>query len=390
MIRSQYIEKIEAAFKVHPIVAILGPRQCGKTTLARFIFEQWGSGDFNDYFDLEDELALSRLDEPLLAFQNLKGLIVIDEVQKRPDLFRHLRVLVDKPNCEQQYLILGSASRELIKQSSETLAGRIEYIELTPFYLGETQTPERLWLRGGFPRSYLAQTDAESQDWRKAYVRTFLEQDIPNLGISIAPNNIRRFWMMLSHYHGQVANYNEIGRSLLLNSKTVRGYSDLLVSTFMIRQLQPWYENISKRQVKSHKIYIRDSGILHTLLQMTSEEVLRRSPYLGASWEGFALEQIIQIFQFDPQDCYFWATHADAELDLLVLYQGRKIGFEFKYSYQVKVTKSMRIAMHDLNLDQLIIVNPSDLIFPLGENIQVLGLNAPLEKWATSILDGVS
>jgi predicted AAA+ superfamily ATPase len=388
MNRTNYLQQIEQAFQVHPIVAILGPRQCGKTTVAR-LFAQYNAGlPETNYFDLEDPESLTRLLDPKLALSDLEGLIVIDEIQKKPELFQILRVLVDKPNLKQRYLILGSASRELIRQSSESLAGRIQYIELTPFNLteismenGNFENLDQLWLRGGFPKSYLANSNAESYNWRRSYVQTFLEQDIPNLGFKIEPNNIRRFWMMLTHYHGNICNYNELGQSLSLNHKTVRSYSDILAGTFMIRQLQPWHENIGKRQVKSHKIYFRDSGIFHSLLQIADKTSLKLHPKLGASWEGFALEEIIRYLQVDAADCYFWATHSNAELDLLVFTAGKRLGFEFKYTYELKITKSMHIAMADLRLDRLIIVNPSDRIFPLGENIYVLGLQSPLHEW---------
>ncbi len=381
MQRPGYIEYIEQAFNVHPVIALLGPRQCGKTTLARDYLKQIpGTFQESNYFDLEKNSDLARLHNPQLAFEHLTGLIVIDEIQRRPELFPLLRVLVDEPEKKQRYLILGSASRDLIKQSSETLAGRIQYIEINPFSYAETQETKNLWLRGGFPRSYLARNDRESFQWRDSYVQTFLEKDIPNLGIQIPPPQLRRFWMMLAHYHGNIFNASEIGKSLNLSHNTIRYYTDILAGTFMIRQLPPWFENISKRQVKSPKIYFRDSGIWHFLLGIDNMNSLHLHPKLGASWEGFALEEILRVHRAIEGEYYFWATHGQAELDLFIIKHGKRLGFEFKYTDSPKITKSMLIAMEDLKLDQLVVIYPGKETFPLNKGITACGLEAYLKQ----------
>lgn len=372
MKRVAYIERLDQAFRTTPVVAILGPRQTGKTTLAKMYFEREGGQDVC-YFDLENPLDLLRLQDPMLALEDLTGLIVIDEVQRFPDLFAVLRVLVDQKK-QRRFLILGSASRELIAQSSESLAGRIHYLELMPFSFEETREYKNLWLRGGFPLSYLAETDVDSSQWRADYVKTFLEQDIPNLGIHIPPQNLRRFWMMLSHYHGQIFNASEVGNSLGLSHNTVKKYLDILTGTFMMRQLQPWYENIAKRQVKSSKVYFRDSGIYHALLGIDTHDALWLHPKLGASWEGFALESVIRHLGIDYQDCYFWATHNQAELDLLIVKGSQRLGFEFKHTTAPKLTPSMKIAMEDLKLDKLTVIYAADKAFPLGVDIACIPL----------------
>ncbi len=373
MDRTLFQQSIEHAFLVNPVVALLGPRQCGKTTLAK-TYIQTLNHKLGAYFDLERPSDLARLANPELVLSRLSGLIAIDEIQHSPELFRTLRVLVDNTNHEQKYLILGSASRELLRQSSESLAGRISYIELTPFNFSETGNLETLWLRGGFPKSYLANTSEISYQWRENYIRTYLEVDIPNLGINILPANLRRFWTMLSHYHGNIFNASEIGRSMGLSHNTIRDYADILSHTFMIRQLQPWHENIKKRQVKSPKIYFRDSGLLHALLSIKTIDELWQHPKLGASWEGFALEEIIRAKKVNHQDCYFWATHANAELDLLIIKEGKKLGYEFKFTDSPKLTKSMGIALQDLQLDELTVIYPGKHQFPLSDKITAYGL----------------
>jgi predicted AAA+ superfamily ATPase len=374
MIRADYLEAIRTQFRVHSICAILGPRQVGKTTLARTYVEDNAQNAY--FFDLENPLDLARLENPMLALTSLtQKLIIIDEIQRRPDLFPILRVLVDRPKNAQQFLILGSASRDLIRQSSETLAGRIGYIELPPFSLYETHDSNKLWLRGGFPRSYLAKNDADSYLWRQNYITTFLERDIPNLGFSIPPVQMRRFWLMLAHYHGQIFNASELGNSLAISSHMVRKYLDILAGTFMVRILLPWFENIQKRQVKSPKIYFRDSGILNALLGIENHNQLNINPRLGAFWEGFALEEIIRIFRLTTQECYFWATQAAAELDLFIISRGVRLGFEFKYTDAPKSSKSMAIALEDLKLDYLFVIYPGNEIFPLTEKIIACGLN---------------
>lgn len=295
----------------------------------------------------------------------------MDEIQRAPGLFETLRVLVDNKELDQCYLILGSASRDLIAQSSETLAGRITYLELTPFMFDEIRQLEKLWMRGGYPLSVLGASDDISVAWRKGYIKTFLERDIPALGISIPTEQLRRFWMMLAHYHGNLFNASELGRSLGVSHKTMKEYADVLTGTFMVRQLQPWYENIGKRQIKTPKIYIRDSGIFHTLIGVNTQSDLLVNPKLGASWEGFALEQIIFHLDAQQEECYFWGTHQQAELDLLIMKNGKRLGFEIKYSGAPKLTKSMQIAQQDLALDSLTVVYPGDVEYLLTKDIQV-------------------
>jgi predicted AAA+ superfamily ATPase len=376
ILRQQYLDELVKAFKVHPVVGILGPRQCGKTTLAKQYLSQLALKSDRNYFDLEDSTDLARLADPKMALESLTGLIVIDEVQRAPELFPILRVLVDAYKGKQQYLILGSASQTLLKQSSESLAGRIEYLSLSPLSCYEAQDLNKLWLRGGFPNSYLALDDDASFRWRHAYIRTFLERDIPNLGIKIAPAHLHRFWMMLAHYHGNIMNFSELAKSMNISTNTVIHYLDILVGTFMVRRLQPWYENISKRQVKSPKIYFRDSGLYHALLQIQNNDALYTHPKLGASWEGFALEEIIRRYQVPENEVYFWATHNQAELDLLIFHKGQRLGFEFKYNSAPKTTKSMHIAIKDLNLDKLTVIYPGKIRYHLGEKIEVVGLES--------------
>jgi hypothetical protein len=343
----------------------------GKTTLANQYAKEFKRVHV---LDLENPFDLARLENPMLSLSNIDAeLIIIDEIQLRPELFPVLRVLVDK-NQQRKFLILSSASRDLLQQSSETLAGRIGYIELPPFSLPETKNHHTLWLRGGFPRSFLTETDEKSYSWRQAYIATYMERDIPNLGFNIPPALIKRLWIMLAHYHGNVMNASELGKSLDLTHHTVRKYIDILMGTFMVRQLQPWFENISKRQVKSSKVYIRDSGILHTLLAIPTYDLLQLNPKLGVSWEGFAMEQIIAHYHIQSEECYFWATQSGAELDLFFIKDGKRLGFEFKYTDYPKITKSMHIALQDLALDHLYLVFPHHQTFPLAEKITALGL----------------
>ena len=363
------------------MVGILGPRQCGKTTLARQYIASLRSSTSTrrhliHYFDLEDPEHLNRLTDAKLTLEPLEGLIVIDEVQRAPDLFPLLRVLVDRTPRRQQYLILGSASRELIRQSSETLAGRIAYLELPPFTAFEAGSLQRLWLRGGFPPAYLAKTQADSMVWRKAYITSLLERDLPNLGIDFAAAAMRRFWMMLSHRHGSLLNASELARSMDVSQPTVKRHLDILSGTFMVRLLQPWHANVHKRQVKSPKLYVRDAGLLHTLLNLPDLESLRTHPGIGASWEGFALEQVIHILGAESAECYFWATHTEAELDLLVVQGNRLRAFEFKYSSAPKPTRSMLSALKDLALDRITIVYPGKDTYPVSPKIDVTHLAA--------------
>lgn len=374
MNRSHFQQAIDDCFNITPAVALIGPRQCGKTTLTRDYMEAQGLHTIGNYFDLESPSGLSRLNNPELVLSRLHGLIVIDEVQRKPELFSLLRTLIDDPYLNQQYLLLGSASGELLRQSSESLAGRITYLELPPFTLQETKNWEQLWLRGGFPRAYLAKNDRISSQWCSGYIRTFLEQDIPNLGIQIPANQLRRFWMMLAHYHGCILNASELGRNLNLTHNTIRRYIDILTQTFMVRSLSPWHANIKKRQVKAPKIYLRDSGILHALLSIENTEQLYTHPSVGHSWEGFAIEELIRYHECDAQDCYYWATHAHAELDLLLIKDNRKLGFEIKFTEMPKLTKSMKIAQQDLSLDQLTVVFPGNYRFPLSDTIEAVGI----------------
>jgi hypothetical protein len=370
--RDLALKNVRDAFEVNPIVALLGPRQCGKSTLARD-YATRSRREFR-FFDLEDPQDLELLQNPLLALEDLSGLIVIDEVQRKPELFPYLRTLVDKKNRGLQILILGSASRDLIQQSSESLAGRISYLELTPFQIKEVHQLDRLHLRGGFPLSYLAASEKISFRWRADYIATFLERDLHQFGFQIAPQTMRRFWMMLTHYHGQVLNYSELARSFGVSDMTVRRYLEILSQTFMLRILQPWHENISKRQVRAPKLYFRDSGIFHALLGAPDRSALQTHPKLGASWEGFALEQVVTANSIRAEECFFWGTHNRAELDLLTFQNGRRIGYEFKYSDTPALTPTIRIAFEDLKLDHLYIVTPKAKKAKLGDNISALSL----------------
>ena len=373
--RPIYIHAVRRALARSPICALLGPRQCGKTTLARTLMETPEC----HYFDLESPKDLLRLGNPELALGALAGLVILDEIQIRPDLFPVLRVLADRTDLPVRFLILGSASPELIQHASESLAGRVEFVDLHGFDLMETGTGEmdRLWLRGGFPRSFLAADDPDSTAWREGFVRTFLERDLPQFGIRVAAPAMRRFWTMLAHSHGQLWNGSELGRAMGLSDKTVKSYLDDLTRTYMVRQLQPWFENVGKRQIKSPKIFLRDSGLLHHLLSLGTAKELTGHPKVGASWEGFAMEQILRVTR--QRDAYFWATQGGAELDLLLLRQGRRVGFEFKYSEKPSVTRSMRVALDDLKLDMLIIVCPGSVQARLEPRIEVRGLQT-IEK----------
>lgn len=375
MERRKYLKTIELNFRVFPACAILGPRQVGKTTLAKMFVEESDPDSFH-FFDLENPLDLARLANPMLALSKLTNkLIIIDEIQRAPELFPILRVLIDDKQKKQKFLILGSASRDLIRQSSETLAGRIGYMELMPFSLDEVDhKSETLWLRGGFPLSYLAENDEDSFLWRQSYIATFLERDIPNLGFQIPPQQMRRFWLMLAHYHGQIFNASELGKSLGISDHLVRKYLNILAGTFMIRILLPWYENLEKRQIKSPKIYFRDSGVLHALIGIRNQVEMDIYPKMGSFWEGFALEEIIRQTGASSEECYFWATQSKAELDLLILKNGKKIGYEFKYSDAPKITPSMRIACEDLKLDHLYVIYPGAETFSLSEKITARGL----------------
>ncbi len=365
--RPSYLRQIETALKRSPITALLGPRQCGKTTLAHLLSQKLKT----TYFDLESQPDLSRLQNPELMLGDLQGIVILDEIQVMPVLFNVLRVLADRREVKTRFLILGSASPGMIKNVSETLAGRVEFVELSGFDLKETGSGswKRLWLRGGFPRSYLAKSEDDSQAWRESFIRTFLERDIPQLGISIPAPAMRRFWTMLAHNQGQIWNASRIAGSMGVSDKTVRSYLDILTGTFMIRQLQPWHANIAKRQVKSFKVYFCDSGILHSLLSIADQRGLYGHPQVGASWEGFALEQIFRALNF--KDAYFWATHTGEEIDLLFFYRGRRYGIEVKFNEAPKVTRSMRIAIKELELSQLWIIYPGKHRYVIDKRISV-------------------
>ena len=370
--RPRALERITHAFTTHPIAALLGPRQCGKTTLARLIAER----EPCTYFDLENPVDIRRLSAPMRTLAELSGLAIIDEIQRRPDLFELLRVLVDRPKNPGRFLILGSASPYLVKGVSESLAGRVGFIDLAGFDLGEVGAAKcnPLWLRGGFPPSFLAPDDSASMAWRDDFIRTFLERDIPQLGISIPAETLRRFWIMIAHYHGQVWNGAQLARSLGTSENTARRYLDILAGAYMIRVLPPWFENLRKRQVKAPKIYLRDSGLLHALLQLTTVVDLQSHPKLGASWEGFALEQVIGAV--GNRDAYFWATHGGAELDLLVRIAGKHYGFEFKYADAPGTSRSMHVAIQDLRLEHLWVVYPGHQEYSLDDKISVISIDS--------------
>lgn len=372
MQRSHLLQHIDRALQRSRIVVLLGPRQCGKTTLAR----QRVSVDSPNYFDLEDPVSLARLDEPRTALESLTGLIVIDEVQRRPELFPVLRVLADRTPLAARFLILGSASPDLLRQSSESLAGRMELIEMSGFSLAEVGAEQlpRHWQRGGFPLSYLAAEDEDSAVWRQNFIRTFVERDLAQHAPGLPAASLLRFWTMLAHYHGQIWNASEVAGSLGISAPTCRRYLDILSGVFMLRQLPPWFENLGKRQVKAPKIYFRDSGLFHSLLGLRSEAALLTHPKLGASWEGYAMEQAIR--HHAPEQAYFWATHGGAELDLLLFKDGRRIGIEFKRADAPRLTASMRTALTDLKLDQLHIYYPGTRSYPLAENISVVPLRS--------------
>jgi predicted AAA+ superfamily ATPase len=357
--------RLANAVRRSPITALLGPRQCGKSTLAR----RFADGREASSFDLESPADVGRLANPELALGSLRGLVILDEIQALPGLLPVLRVLADRPRTPARFLVLGSASPAIVRGASETLAGRVEFVELGGFDLGEAgpRRWERLWGRGGFPRSFLARSDADSLAWREGFVRTFLERDIPQLGIGIPAAALRRFWTMLAHSHGQTWNGSDIGRSMGLTDKTVRSYLDLLTGTYMVRQLQPWFENVAKRQVKAPKIYFRDTGVLHHLLSLPDRGALLGHPGVGASFEGFVIEQILSAVA--PGDAYFWATHGGAELDLLLVMGGRRYGVEIKLAEKPAISRSMRVAMEDLGLSHLYVVYPGRHVFPLEERI---------------------
>ncbi len=369
--RPTYLAAIAEGLESNPVVALLGPRQCGKTSLARTLAAQREC----EFFDLEDPVDRRRLEAPKLALQGRRGIVVIDEVQRKPELFEILRVIVDDPSNRARFLLLGSAAPRLVKGASETLAGRISFVDMSGFDMSEIDSAgaSKLWLRGRFPRSFLARDDATSHRWRDDFIRTFLERDVPLLGITIPAETLRRFWTMVAHYHGQVWNAAEFARSLGRAEATARRYLDILSGAYLVRQLQPWHANVGKRQVKAPKIYVRDTGLLHTLLSLRTAEQVHSHPKYGASWEGFVIEEIVTAAR--TRDAYFWATHAGAELDLLLFRGGRSLGFEIKVTDAPRTTKSMRIAIRDLGLHHLYVVYPGSTTYPLDDAITALSVS---------------
>ena len=377
--RPRALEQLQRALKRSPVVALLGPRQCGKTTLAHQC-----AGAERHFFDLEsslDRAALSAAAERTLA--PLRGLVVLDEVQTMPQLLSVLRVLADRRGTPARFLLLGSASPDLIRGAAESLAGRVAFVHLAGFDLTETgaESASRLWERGGFPRSFLAEDDAASYAWRQDFIETFLSRDAARFGITLPPEGLRRFWTMLAHLHGGSLNTAELGRAVSLDQKTASRYVDILAGAFLVRRLPPWFENTGKRLVKAPKIYVRDSGLLHALLGLRTPAEVRSHPRLGASWEGFALEHAIGLFHAE-RDAYFWGTHGGAELDLLITRGGAKYGFEFKFAETPATTKSMRVAMADLALKRLFVVYPGTRRFALDDDLVALPLSGLLEESA--------
>ena len=368
--RLDLLTRVEERFRSNPVVLLLGPRQCGKTTLARL----FGSSRGAEYFDLEDPRDGTRLAQPMTCLEPLRGWVILDEAQLRPELFPILRVLADRDPLPTRFLLLGSASPDLVRGVSESLAGRVAQVAMAGFGLGEVGAGalRSVWWRGGLPRSYLAATDAESRQWRDDFVQTFLERDLRRFGVQVAPVSLRRFWTMVAHYHGQVWNGSEIGRSLGEAHTTVKRHLDILTGALVLRQLPPWFENLGKRQVKSPKVYLRDSGLLHSLLGIGSFADLEAHPKLGASWEGFAVEEVLRMT--GDRDAYFWGTHAGAELDLMVVLAGKRYGFEMKYADAPRLTRSLGIAHRDLGLERAFVVYPGPRSYPLDDWAEVVGM----------------
>lgn len=375
--RTRSIKAVRSALTHNPICVLLGPRQSGKTTLAREVAKR----GLSHYFDLETAVGRARLASPELTLAPLSGLVVIDEIQRQPELFTVLRPLADRPRSRARFLILGSASPDLVRGASESLAGRVGFVDLGPFDMGEVGTPKAtiLWRRGGFPRSFLARSDSRSFDWRQDFIRTFLERDIPQLGVRIPAETLRRFWQMIAHFHAQIWNGAELARALGVSEHAVRGYLDLLTGTFLLRQLPPWFENIGKRQYKAPKVYVRDSGLLHALLSVQRREDLEGHPKYGASWEGFALEQVLSVA--GSRNAFFWGTHAGAELDLLLIRRGRRYGIEFKTTAAPQMTKSLHVALADLKLERAWIVYPGEEAYRVHERVEAL----PLARITTTL-----
>jgi len=374
--RPRLLDALRRGLRANPVVALLGPRQCGKTTLAGML----AGAARATRFDLEHPTDLARLAEPMLALERLRGLVVIDEVQRRPELFPVLRVLADRRPAPARFLVLGSASPALLRQASESLAGRITFVEMGGFTLEEVgaQHWRRLWLRGGFPRAFLARSESLSLAWREDFIRTFLERDLAQLGVQVPSSTMRRFWLMLAHQAGGIWNGSDIGRSLGEAHTTVRRHLDVLASALVVRVLEPWFENLAKRQVKAPKVYVRDTGLLHALLGVAGVDALEGHPRLGASWESFAIEQVLGCAQGRP--AYYWRTQAGAELDLLLLLRNRRIGVEVKYGAAPAMTKSMSAALHDLALDRLFVVHAGEARYRVHERVEALPLGACMEE----------
>jgi uncharacterized protein len=379
--RLQLMDHIRRALRRSRIVALIGPRQCGKTTLAREI----EPADSVNYFDLEDPASLARLEQPMTALENLRGIVVIDEIQHRPNLFPVLRVLADRKPLPARFLILGSASLDLLHQSSESLAGRLEIVSVAGFSLAEVgaKSLQRHWRRGGFPLSFLARTNDDSHTWRRQFIQTFLERDLPQLGVNIPAPALLRFWTMVAHSHGGIWNSADPARSLGIGESTVRRYLDLFTKLLVVRQLQPWHENLAKRQVKAPKVYVRDTGLLHALLGIHTERELLEHPKSGASWEGYVLEETLKAVE--PEEAYFWATHQGAELDLLLLSRGKRLGIEMKRMDAPTLTASMRVALTDLKLDQLAVIYPGAKSYELAPRVRVI----PIGEIASAGIDAI-
>jgi len=375
--RPRHLSRLRTLLSQSPVVAILGARQVGKTTLARALAADGPS----HVFDLEDPADQAVLAEPSLALRPLEGLVVLDEIQRMPELFPLLRVLADREDTPARFLVLGSASPELLRQGSESLAGRIAFHYLGGFSLDEVGAAnlEPLWTRGRFPRSFLADDDAASADWRDNFVQMFLERDLPQLGISVASTTMRRFWTMLAHWHGQTWNGAEFARSFGVSATTVRRYLDHLEHALVVRVLQPWSENLGKRQVKAPKVYIEDSGLLHALLGCRKLYDILSHPKLGASWEGFAMQEVMTRLGASPRECFFWAAHGGAEVDLLVVRGARRWGFEFKRTDAPRTTRSMHTALADLSLERLDVVHAGSRTFPLADGIRAMSLDRVLD-----------
>ena len=378
--RRTHTSQLKRLLARNPVVALLGARQVGKTTLAKALVARRKGP--NHFFDLESPIDLAQLADPMLTLEPLRGLVVLDEVQRRPDLFPVLRVLADRRPCPARFLVLGSASPALLRQSSETLAGRVAHYELPGIALKEINPhgANRLWLRGGFPRSFTARSHGESYQWRANFVRTFLERDVPQLGIAISSVTLHRFWSMLAHYHAQVWNGSELARAFGVSHHAVRRYREALEATFMVRSLKPWSANLKKRQVKSPKVYVRDSGILHSFLQIATPETLDRHPKVGASWEGFVIENVIHALGVEDRHCYFWGTHTGAEIDLVVDQGASLRGFEVKRTVAPSLTPSMRIALDDLGLSRIDVIHAGAESFPLARRVQAISASKMLEE----------